>query len=407
MTWRIENMKKRVLVIISAFCVLILAFSIYITVKNTRDMQKLIEGSIKAQLHSACQAVREITDEYDLVNLDFDEIESSPAYSAAIAELTNLAKNTGAKYIYGLKYVDGECVFFMDIDTVDNSLFEAYTPSSVHTEAFEGYETAGISNMEDEFGSFHTGAIPIFVSGKVAGIVAVDIEDRFVEQSYKDSNTNIAVLIAVQVIVLCLLVGYISYLLKKLHEMQDELYRQAHFDLVTGLPNRQYLFEFLRNMKKENEDLPYALIFIDLDNFKLVNDVAGHDAGDALLKSIGEFLQGLGPIAKSFRPLAGPLNISARVGGDEFILVVPGIETEKQAMAFCDNLLEEFQKSQINRHIKEFSVGMSVGIALYPYHSNAHDVLIKYADIAMYHAKKSGKNRSVFYNEKLTPKDEK
>ncbi len=256
----------------------------------------------------------------------------------------------------------------------------------------------------DEFGSFHTAAMPIYYDGVIVGVIAADIEDTLLQQSFDASNRNIVILIAVQVAVLGLLVYFLFRLMRSVESMQNDLQRMALFDAVTGLPNRQYLINYLSSIQNQVDKAGYALIFIDMDNFKKVNDTAGHDAGDALLKRVGEFLSA--QKAMSFRPTAGLLNVSARVGGDEFVQVVPGIETEEQAMTYINDMLAAFKNIDDCRYVQEYSVGMSVGAALYPYHSENYNVLIKYADIAMYSAKRMGKNRGVVYHESLFPKEE-
>ncbi len=402
-------MKKNALPIISVFCCIALTVSILVTLKNSCELRGLLESSIKAQLMSISQAAEEIVSEYNVSGYNSNEdIKADAArYGQMLSRVRTLAADTGATYIYGLKFVNNEVVFFLDTDEENTDVFVPYEIGDIHRDAFAGRSGAGINNLVDEYGSFHTGAVPLYAEGKVAAILAVDIADSLVKESFDAANRNIIILVIAQVIVFGFMLVFIMYLMRRIRAMQAELTRMAHYDPVTGMPNRQYLFEYLPELMKSGKKLCYALIFIDLDNFKLVNDSAGHDAGDALLRSIGEFLQKRPAAAKAFRPSAGLLNVSARVGGDEFVQVVPGIENEEQARKFVDDMLHDFHEEATNRHIQEYAVGMSIGVALYPYHSENYNVLIKYADIAMYHAKKNGKNRCVIYSENLAPKEEK
>ena len=132
-----------------------------------------------------------------------------------------------------------------------------------------------------------------------------------------------------------------------------------------------------------------------------MNDNAGHDAGDALLRHIAQYLDGALENTKSFRPAAGQLNIAARVGGDEFIQVVHGVETEEKAREIAIRLLGNFKNQYLDRFIEKYAVGLSVGVALYPYHSDNYHVIIKYADMAMYAAKQAGKNQYRLYSDEL------
>ena len=157
-----------------------------------------------------------------------------------------------------------------------------------------------------------------------------------------------------------------------------------------------------------------ASTLIDLGNFKQVNDSAGHDAGDELLRKNAEFLQqqsstfmeNMKGKAVTFRPTAGLLNVSARVGGDEFIQVFPGAATAEDAARIAEYLLENFKTNEISGYVAHYQVTLSIGIALFPRHAEGHHVLIKYADTAMYHAKKTGKSQYCIYADGLLGKDE-
>lgn len=184
--------------------------------------------------------------------------------------------------------------------------------------------------------------------------------------------------------------------------MQTKLKRQALYDNVTNLPNRQYLMDYLARLTSGPEKTPFAILFIDLDNFKLVNDNAGHDAGDELLRHIAQYLDSSAENVKSFRPSAGQLNIAARVGGDEFIQVVNGVDNEEKAAEVARHLLDNFKSEHVDRYIDKYNVGMSIGVALYPFHSDNYHVLIKYADVAMYHAKHGGKNQYTIYTDEMS-----
>lgn len=177
--------------------------------------------------------------------------------------------------------------------------------------------------------------------------------------------------------------------------------KQALFDNVTGLPNRQHLMEHLVELTADPIKGAFGLVFIDLDNFKVVNDNAGHDAGDELLRSIAQYLDHALYDTMSFRPSAGKLNIAARVGGDEFIQVVNGLDTHEKAALVAEKLLDGFKSGHMSRYIEKYSVGLSIGVALYPHDTEDYHVLIKYADIAMYHAKHGGKNQYRIYTDEM------
>ena len=390
-------------VIISVFLFFMIIMGIVSTVnvKNSNNLREILTESIKAQLISISHAAREIIDVEKFIDYSDAFVAESRAYQEILRKLRILANNSGAKYIYALKRDGDKYVFIFDTDIEDEEIFIPYTLSQVHKDAFLGIDSAGIMNVDDEFGSYNTGAVPIWHNGVVVGIVSVDIEDAYLESSYNTSTRNAYLLIGILLVTMCVTLYFVMRLLNKMQHMQDTLRQMALYDATTGLPNRQHLMEHLGSLTSVPDKNHFALFFIDLDNFKAVNDNAGHDAGDELLRDIASYLDRALENAKSFRPSAGKLNIAARVGGDEFIQVVHGVTDEKKAEELAERLLIGFRGANLNRYIVKYKVGLSIGIALYPYHARNYNVLIKYADIAMYHAKKTGKNRYCLYNDEM------
>jgi len=196
-------------------------------------------------------------------------------------------------------------------------------------------------------------------------------------------------------------------LARNVHKIQDKLFKMANYDVLTGLPNRQYLMSYLPKTAEKaiKKQIPFAFMLIDLDNFKQVNDGAGHDAGDELLCRFAKYLNNVHENSKSFRPPAGALNVSARIGGDEFVQIIPGVATIEEAHNVAKKVLENFGAHFNDRFVTKYQVGLSIGVALYPYHTENFNVLIKYADLAMYHAKKNGKNAYSVYSDEMSVMD--
>ncbi|ELB2922003.1 putative bifunctional diguanylate cyclase/phosphodiesterase [Vibrio alginolyticus] len=172
----------------------------------------------------------------------------------------------------------------------------------------------------------------------------------------------------------------------ELHTVAEREKRNAVHDALTGLPNRKYCFESIEGRIQSRD--PFSVILFDVVNFKQVNDAMGHFCGDQLLIQIGQRLQG---------KLKGNDQIF-RVGGDEFVILTSSAceETGKK-------LIEELDSAMSERfHLDEFQVSCRVvfGISTYPYDALTNDLLIKHADIAMYHAKRNG-NLFAFYNEDM------
>ncbi|UUY08987.1 EAL domain-containing protein [Pseudomonas sp. J452] len=178
-----------------------------------------------------------------------------------------------------------------------------------------------------------------------------------------------------------------------LKHAQARLDHQAHHDPLTGLPNR-LLFETrlataLTDALADNHQ--GAVLFLDLDRFKHINDSLGHPVGDALLKSI----------ALRLREQLRDIDTVARLGGDEFIVLLPGLQQAKHAERVASKLLSCFSAPfQADTH--EFFISASIGISLFPIDGNDVATLVKNADAAMYSAKAKGRNRIELYTRNLT-----
>ncbi len=395
--------KKRhdILIYVLIFFTVILAVTTILNIKNSVDLRKVLTESVTSQLISTSLAAREILDVEAFVRYEDESVAHQPGYQVVQAKLRTLADNVGAEYIYALKKQGDQYVFVFDTDREDPSIFVPYELSPVHEEALAGRNAAGVMNVVDEYGSFNTGAVPIIYEGRVVGVISTDVEDAYMESSYRTAVFNAVTLVGILVLTMAVMFFAIRKLLERIGEMQERLRRQALYDTITGLPNRQYLMDHLAALTSGRNTEPFGLFFIDLDNFKKVNDNAGHDAGDDLLRSIAGYLDTALVNAKAFRPSAGKLNIAARVGGDEFIQVVNGLDSAEKAAEVAEHLLEGFKTADLSRHIAKYNVGLSIGVALYPHDTENYHVLIKYADIAMYHAKHGGKNQYRIYIDEM------
>jgi diguanylate cyclase (GGDEF)-like protein len=172
----------------------------------------------------------------------------------------------------------------------------------------------------------------------------------------------------------------------------NELRKLAQYDELTNLPNRSLFVEQLARAigRSQRKSAPLAVLFIDLDRFKSVNDTLGHDTGDALLKQVA------GRLRKNLR--IGDL--SGRWGGDEFVVCLEDFGESSNAAAAAQKLLLVLsEKYEIGN--SEVYTTPSIGIAMYPDSGDAADRLIKAADLAMYEAKKRGGGRFQYYSEAL------
>ena len=189
-----------------------------------------------------------------------------------------------------------------------------------------------------------------------------------------------------------------------LNTSQQQVKQLAYYDELTGLPNRITLRHELDAMinKCQRSNGHFAVVFIDLDNFKDINDTLGHDMGDILLKEVSRIIvenirtdDYVVRQRESLEPESKP-TLVARLGGDEFTLLLGDIENIKLISGIVKRLLDSFSKPIIIGQHEAF-VGASMGIAIYPQDGATADELLKNADLAMYKAKKSGKNNFEFF----------
>lgn len=185
------------------------------------------------------------------------------------------------------------------------------------------------------------------------------------------------------------------------NKAKNRLRQLAYFDSLTVLPNRQLFTEqlglMLRVAKREEHRL--ALLFIDLDNFKRINDSLGHSAGDILLKEVASRLRQCfreSDVISRYIDPSSEIGV-ARLGGDEFTVVLNRIDNDEAAGVVAKRLIAALVKPvMLDDH--ELVITPSIGIAIAPQHSDNVDGLLRHADTAMYHAKKTGKNNYKYYS---------
>ncbi len=174
--------------------------------------------------------------------------------------------------------------------------------------------------------------------------------------------------------------------------LQDRLRYMAYHDLLTELPNRQQFLERLHESidRSAPRQSCLAVLFLDLDHFKVINDSLGHQYGDLLLQEAGSRL------IEQVRET----DIVARMGGDEFTVLLSAIEQREDAARVAKKIIRAFADPFDLKHYEHY-VGVSVGIALYPEDGGRADDLVKQADTAMYQAKAAGRNRYRYYSEAM------
>ena len=183
--------------------------------------------------------------------------------------------------------------------------------------------------------------------------------------------------------------------LKILEKQREELEFQANHDSLTALPNRILFMDRLEHSielaKRGNTKM--AILFIDLDNFKEINDSLGHNIGDKILLEV----------SKRMRENLRSSDTLSRLGGDEFAIILNNLVDVKDITKIMEHGMDAF-KLPFNIENNTLHISMSIGVSIYPYDGETSHTLLKNADAAMYKAKQSGRNRYSFYDEEMTKK---
>lgn len=184
----------------------------------------------------------------------------------------------------------------------------------------------------------------------------------------------------------------LMYDITQLKHAQQAIEYEATHDSLTQLPNRRYFLETLEQAitRARNTREQFALLFMDLDRFKDINDTLGHHIGDELLVNVAERL----------RTTLRQSDLLARMGGDEFTILLEGIRGTGSVERICQKLSAELEKPfELQEH--QIFTGCSIGVALFPSHSSSADELLKMADAAMYYAKHNSSQNYIFFRDEL------
>lgn len=377
------------------FCFTLLIGLVYIVhVAKSQDEEmrdnlityaKTIEQSIDWQPHAATLN----TNPNNLKKADLAQLES---------QLNSACKaNKNCHFIY-LLYTDeqkGKTQIKFLLDASPQPASEISYLGEVFTDGSEALKQGLLARkalvegpVTDRWGTWVSAHVPLNVTLETPNFVMLGVDvavNNWNQQIYK----KIIAPIIITVFFLIVLAGLI-YQSKQREKLFDQMLNStsaltlmANNDALTGLPNRRLLEDRMAQALKEASRAQQlvAVLFLDLDYFKVVNDTHGHVIGDQLLKSVGERLTGL----------LRAEDTVARIGGDEFVILLPKLNDAIQLFATAEKVISELA---LPFHIAEQTLllGVSIGIALYPEHNDNPSSLIKLADDAMYVAKRLGRN---------------
>lgn len=184
----------------------------------------------------------------------------------------------------------------------------------------------------------------------------------------------------------------ISSDITKMKKAEQDIHLLAYYDTLTGIPNRTLFYDRLSMAlgRARRNNTPVALLYMDLDNFKLINDSLGHDAGDQLLIEA----------TKRIQSVIREEDMLSRLGGDEFTILMEGENCSEEAAILAEKIIQEVSKPILLKE-KEVSVGISIGISLAPHDDLTMEGLIRKADSAMYHSKDTGRGKYAFSSKEI------
>ncbi len=228
-------------------------------------------------------------------------------------------------------------------------------------------------------------SLPVMIEGQIAAVLNLN---AFRTYAFSPEAQEMAKVFAAQI-------GVLLQRLSLEHELEQsnlELAKLANYDALTGLPNRALFADRLTQAitQSSRQDRYTALLFLDLDGFKLINDSLGHSVGDELLKHVAERLVNC----------VRDDDTVARLGGDEFTIILSSLKAPHDTIYVAENVLHTLSQPFLLDG-RELHIGASIGITIYPDDGGNAQELVQHADTAMYHAKALGKNRYHFFTSEL------
>lgn len=177
---------------------------------------------------------------------------------------------------------------------------------------------------------------------------------------------------------------------KSLKRLEEKLYQTAYYDELTKLPSKNLIKKEVETHILEHENEVLGFVYLDVDNFRNVNEMLGHIYGDQLLDNV----------ANNFVQVFGHEHLVGRITGDEFIFLFKGFESKKAFKAYIDKIAGKFKNTYTYANV-EFYITFSAGITIYPYDGQSYDELLQNADFALTVAKRNGKQQYAYYSDEL------
>ncbi len=341
-----HQMQKQILIFISINILFLIGYYIYVSINQKKELQKINEKFEKN--------IKEQTQKLSLTSSVFENATEGITICDTNSVIVNVNKTFTNITGYTKDEAIGKHISLLKSGKQDKEFYKNMWDSITKNGYWEGEITNKRKNGELFDEMLHISTIKD-ADGKISHYIAIfsDISDK--------------------------------------RKTQESIYNLAHFDSLTKIANRNFFQKKLLNSIQElRPGKSLALMYIDLDRFKIVNDSLGHSTGDKLLSGV----------TKRIQNLLDEEDFFARLGGDEFAIISQGDYTteicEQKTVEKAIKIIEAVNKVFVINN-NQLSIGSSIGIALYPRDAKNAEELMQYADTAMYHAKETGRNRYTIY----------
>lgn len=389
---RNRGMSKATLLLATFFLVAVF-FAVPSFLLYRRIESIAVDNLGQSAMRYAQTVARLIEQDIDSYKALYDEaLESDPGYDEAyyqsmLALFQTIVADLDATFVYTTRVIDSQTfVYVLDGEDPESDLFSPYG-SLDETTAVEWRvsqtgipEYTGLLSFE-RWGTFLSGYAPIVdpASGDIYGIVGVDYSLDHVNRLLNTAFWTMFIGVSLLVV----------FATGVLHKLLESRFLALETDYLTGLSSKQSYERFLTKTLSDavKNQKPLSLMMIDVDDFKQINDIYGHDFGDMVLKKIGETL----------RATIQPGESAGRYGGDEFVFVLPGSSTE-QAAKRAEKILAAVRELDIRGDDRKLPLTLSIGVAGLEGLEEPDKLMIA-ADRAMYLSKSKGKNRVSVYVE--------
>jgi diguanylate cyclase (GGDEF)-like protein len=322
---------------------------------------------------------------------DYSDGSYDVVYYAKMQQIfREIREKTGVKFLYcGKRISDDEMIYIFDGENPNSKLFSPLGSRDnldVMEQKIYRSKASGYTPIiyDAEWGELLTGMTPIIdpATGDAVAHVGADVSVSSVHTALQ----RVKSVVMFNAILLIIITSLIIYRLLCMPSIFMEL------DYLTGLHSKGYQERFLHQLIKKsiNSGKQFPLIMIDFDDFKLINDEYGHQFGDAVLKAVSEII----------KICTRSVDCCARYGGDEFVIILPEANLEYAALV-CQWLLKEVSHLQLRtKNDIVVPVSVSIGIAVWETDMTADQIMVR-ADKALYHSKRTGKNKALVYTDDL------